>query len=97
MGWSCSQYADDTLNEIQKLLDTTYNFDISNKISKDKFFEISRKEHIDGKITGSIYSMIDCQRLGSFCIGSNGYIKRFDYLPRHIKKTINQSIQNNGG
>jgi len=41
MGYSCTQYADNTLNEIQKLLNTTYNFDICNKISEDKFFEIS--------------------------------------------------------
>ena len=93
MGYSCTKYASDTLEEIQNLLDNTYNFKISNMIDKDKFYEINtKKEHINGKITGSIYSMVDCKRLGSFCIESNGYIKRFDYLPIQIKNTIKDKL-----
>lgn len=98
MGWSCTQAADNTIEQINSLV----QLQCSNvkKNYQDQlpggFFEINRaKEHKDGSITGSVYRFVGtdkCSKVGSFKINSNGTIAWFPMLPLAIKKAINDPI-----
>ena len=46
---------------------------------KRRFFETSRKEYADGRITGAVYEYVGETRarlIGRFCIAPNGDIRR---------------------
>jgi hypothetical protein len=91
MGWSCSAAANFTLDAIvaiqQKLGSVTSNGLVINGNTNAGFWESSRKEHDDGSITGSVWTMVGtdkCRRTGSFRINANGTIARFSSIPRRL-------------
>jgi hypothetical protein len=91
MGWSCSAAANFTLDAIvaiqQKLGSVTSNGLVINGNTNAGFWESSRKEHDDGSITGSVWTMVDadhCRKTGSFRINANGTIERFSSIPRRL-------------
>jgi len=85
MGWSCSVLAANTLNVIQKLCITQSGMqNMFEHKGKRYFFEVTRKEYICGKITGSVFGM-DGYKIGSFCILDSGVIKNFPYCPLKYK------------
>jgi hypothetical protein len=91
MGWSCSAAANftlDAITEIQhKLGSVTSNGLVIGENKNAGFWETSRKEHDDGSITGSVWTMVDadhCRRTGSFRINPNGTVARFSSIPRRL-------------
>jgi len=91
MGWSCSAAANftlDAITEIQKKLGSvTSNGLVLNGNPNAGFWETSRKEHDDGSITGSVWTMVGtdfCRRTGSFRINANGTVERFSSIPRRL-------------
>jgi len=91
MGWSCSAAANftlDAITEIQKKLGSvTSNGLVLNGNPNAGFWEASRKEHDDGSITGSVWTMVgtdSCRRTGTFRINANGTIERFSSIPRRL-------------
>lgn len=101
MGWGCNKDAGDTLDKISRWI--VENFDNQNRWITKKgtyFFEISRTEHADGAITGSIRKILPagtlyrgktypddrCTRSGTFRIEGDGTITRFPNLPKEVKR-----------
>lgn len=87
MGWSCTFFANDTMQIIRDSI--RENSWIGNN-GKEYFFEIGR-ENIDGGITGSVFRIYDgihAKRVGNFRIEPDGTLTRFPYLPKDIKKKI---------
>lgn len=81
MGWSCSKYASDTLEKIERnCILYTGSQNTWYWKGKKHFFEISRKEYEDGSICGSIYrfydDMIHCKRVANFKIDGNGKLTK---------------------
>lgn len=80
MGWSCSNFANFRLDAISKAcIDQQNNQNTFISNGKKYFFEVSRREHHDGSVTGTVYRWIDNNRVkpsGSFKIKSNGEIER---------------------
>ena len=72
MGWSCSALAAKTVELIAER-SLSLGFDGSNMVSEDAFFEIDKKEHPDGRITGRVFSM-DGRDLGEGSISADGSI-----------------------
>lgn len=76
MGWSCRADAADTLDRIMaKCRASSGSSNVWNDGKTRYFFESSHTEHSCGKITGSIYKMLDggkCSRSGSFSISGDG-------------------------
>jgi len=80
MGWSCRKDASDTLHSFQdscvKQTGSSNKWEDNNNTY---FLEISRKEHDDGAITGSVYKMLPdsrCRKSGSFRIEGHGAVSR---------------------
>lgn len=84
MGWSCRKEAGDTLEKIQDYC--SKDSGVSNEFKENGtsyFFEVSRTEHADGAITGSVHEMVppqNAKRVGQFRIEPDGKISRFDKL-----------------
>ena len=77
MGWACKTDAMDTLRQFKP------NLDKSNNTWQHKgeryFYEVSRTEHSDGAITGTIYRYVSTDRVrkaGSFRIEGDGRLTR---------------------
>lgn len=92
MGWSCSAAANFTLDaivEIQRNLGSaTSNGIVIGQNKNAGFWETSRKEHDDGSITGSVWTLVDadrCRRTGSFRINKNGTIERFSSINGRLR------------
>jgi hypothetical protein len=88
MGWSCSSLAHKTIEKIQA---ACLKQSDSQNVWTDKgnkfFFELSRKEHNDGAITGSIFKFVSTNHVlpaGSFRINADGSIKNFPHNPLKI-------------
>jgi hypothetical protein len=91
MGYSCSRVAGLVLEQVSK----NYSVDGSQNVfsnGKDKFFfETSRREHVDGAITGSVYMMLPdgmAIKKGSFRINGDGTVSSFYGLTKEQKKKI---------
>jgi len=85
MGWSCRKQAGDTLDKIQAycVKNSGGSSNVFTENGTSYFFEVSRKEHADGAITGSIFEMVppqNARRAGSFRIEPDGRISRFDKI-----------------
>ena len=80
MGWSCSAVASDVLECWQKAcIEQGGNSNTYRDGGKTYFYEVSRTEHRDGAITGSIMRMLPgnmCKRAGTFRIDGDGRIAR---------------------
>lgn len=80
MGWSCAAQADETLKTWTEFCVATSG--MSNTYKDDGrtyFFEVSRTEHADGRITGQIFRMLDgsmCKPVCRFRINADGTIER---------------------
>ena len=91
MGYSCTTAADHMLGLIRH---TFSNGKYSNGLAiagKTYFYEVSRREHADGAITGTLFENISvlgfpdqeyARSVGSFRIGPSGSISRFPRLKR---------------
>lgn len=85
MGWSCRKEAGDTLERLQDYCSKNSggSSNVFNENGTSYFFEVSRKEHADGAITGSVHEMVppqNARRVGQFRIEPDGKISRFDKL-----------------
>lgn len=86
MGWSCASKANDTLRKWSDACAAqTRSSNVYVVGAKRYFYEVSRVEHNDGAITGTIISMLDgtgtaehClgKRVGSFRIEPDGTVSR---------------------
>jgi len=84
MSWSCSSQAHSTLNIIQSICAKqtgTSNSWIDG--GRSYFFEVTKKEHSDGAITGTIYRMqgSSATKAGRLNIAGNGRIHIFNHCP----------------
>ena len=89
MGWSCSNLAFKTLEKIQAAcLEQSDSSNTWTDNGAKYFFEVSKKEHWDGAITGTVHMMIannSCVKAGSFRINADGTIKNFPHNPLKTK------------
>ena len=84
MGYSCTTKAMESFDQlIIQLKSASPDIKSSNtwmKNGKKYFHEIGREQK-DGAVTGSIFKIIDeqdhCEKMGTFRIEPDGYIKRF--------------------
>lgn len=80
MGWSCNADAARTLDRwTARCIESTGSSNIWESPNGRFFIELSREEHDDGAITGSVWRMVDekrCQRVGSFRINGDGTVAR---------------------
>lgn len=80
MGWSCRADAGDTLDKVTAAcIESTGMSNVYEAGGGRYFIEVSRKEHDDGAITGSIFKHINetqCRKAGSFRINGNGTVAR---------------------
>lgn len=80
MGWSCRMEASETMHRWQEYCGSSVGS--SNEFvsgGKAYFWEISRTEHDDGAITGSIFVMLGdgkCKQTGTFRINGDGSVAR---------------------
>ena len=83
MGYSCSTLAATTIEAVQNTVCTeAANLYVKN--GKRHFFEISRREHADGSITGKVFVEVaenSYKKLGNLKIDSMGYIERWAGKP----------------
>jgi hypothetical protein len=90
MGWSCNAAASLTLDAIvaiQKKLGAEGTNSIMIDGKQVGFWETSGREHDDGAITGSVFTLLEsdlCRKTGSFRIEPNGKITRFSSIPRRL-------------
>ena len=91
MGWSCSRDAGNTMDLLtERCVKETgcQNTFLSARDEKVKYFwERSNKEYSDGRITGSVWKMLDdgtCKKTGSFRINGDGSVARFTALHGYI-------------
>ena len=77
MGWSCATKA---MNVLEALNRYNRSIDYSQNDwyyrGKHYFYEISRIEHGDGAITGSVYNLDTGYKAGSLRIEPDGYVTR---------------------
>lgn len=89
MGWSCAAKASLVERAITAEIKKAYpTVETSNGLPDGGFWEISRKEHADGAITGTVWKAVDADHViksGSFKISPEGKIVRFPRLPAAIK------------
>lgn len=88
MGWSCRTDAANTLDKIEKACRLSTGSQNCIKQGEDEFFfDVSRTEHNDGAITGSVFkftpSKTHCRKAGSFRIEGDGTVTR---APAWMKK-----------
>lgn len=92
MGWSCAAKAAKTLDAVSKIMeergaDTSNGLIVSGK--KYGFFESSRREYDDGRITGSVWRFLPdgehVRRAGGFRINADGTIGNFPGLDKAAK------------
>jgi len=81
MGWSCNRDAGKTLDRITvKCLDQTAMQNTFESRGSKYFWDISRKEHDDGAITGSVWKYLPggthCRQSGTFRIEGDGTFSR---------------------
>lgn len=80
MGWSCGHIAGKTLDLVTAAcLESTNVQNTYTTRGKKYLIDVSRVEHHDGAITGSIYNMLPnnmCKKSGSFRIEPDGSISR---------------------
>ncbi len=81
MGWSCSTAASATLKVIEdacrKQPQQSSNSWTDPNTNKSYFFEVSRKEHADGAITGTVMKMLEdgtARKAGYFKIAGEGHL-----------------------
>lgn len=79
MGWSCGRRASEVLGKWQEFCyrQTQRSNVFVARSGKMYFFEISRTEHRDGAITGTIWRYLDkdmCRKTSSFRIEGNGEV-----------------------
>ena len=91
MGYSCTKDASDMLGLIRHTF--TYRFPSTGLVIAGKryFYEVSRREHADGHITGKLFQNIDensARYVGDFCIGAAGKIHRFPKIDREWKRSL---------
>jgi hypothetical protein len=94
MGWSCRADAAKVMDKMtQYCIEQT---DSQNRYKDAKgneyFWELSRTEHDDGAITGTIWKLINggthCKRSGSFRIEGDGSVTR---MPKVLKDAVNNN------
>ena len=89
MGYSCTVAADDvirrTLNEVNGLPITNYNYPNTWEHNGKKFFYERGREQQDGSITGSVWIMVSethARKYGSLKINANGTLKAWPGMPK---------------
>lgn len=91
MGWSCRSDAARTYEKWRKgCVNQTGGQNTFKVGEKSYFFENSRKEHVDGAITGTIWRILDngkARRSGSFRIEGDGKIKRAPAILKSFIRT----------
>lgn len=84
MGWSCAAKAGDVLRRwTEACVEQTGSQNVFEDRGRRYFFEVSRTEHGDGAITGSVHrethrdgDRVFCQRAGTFRINGDGSVAR---------------------
>ena len=91
MGWSCTKKAGDVLAKWEKFC--TEQTGRSNVYIDDKdakhYFEVSSKEHRDGKITGQIWKFVNesqCVPKSRFTISKDGEVIKAPKFLKDIAK-----------
>lgn len=87
MGWSCSAAASDTMRRWDEACrQSTGSSNQWREADGAEFFvEISRREHQDGAITGTVFKMLPnsrCRRVGTVRIEGDGRVAR---APKFLK------------
>lgn len=86
MGWSCRADAGRVLDKMTQACVASTGMQNTYKVNDvSYFYEVSRTEHEDGAITGSIYRMLAgnmAQKAGSFRIEGDGTVTR---APKFLK------------
>ncbi len=91
MSYSCTKDASDMLGLIRH---TFTDGATSNGLVigiRSYFYEVSRREYVDGHITGKLFQNIDensARYIGDFCIGAAGKIHRFPKIDREWKRSL---------
>ena len=103
MGWSCSAAAGDTMRAMDQACraqtgssnswavdpNGVYDRDhFTGKREMQYFWECSRVEHRDGRITGTVIKLLSSghgKRVGSICIDAEGNLKR---CPKSLQSMI---------
>lgn len=89
MGWSCTAKASLVERAITETIKAKFPaISGSNSLPDGGFWEISRKEHADGAITGTVWKSVGenlVTKSGSFKISPEGKIVRFPRLSADIK------------
>lgn len=95
MGWSCAAKASLVEHALSTILKEKHGVEGSNGLPGGGFWEISRKEHADGSITGTVWKSVPApagktgkyvNKAGSFKITGEGKIVRFPGLPKGVKE-----------
>lgn len=80
MGWSCRSEAGDTVDKWSAAcMAQTGSSNAFESKGTRYFWELSRTEHHDGAITGSVYKMVSatqCRRASTLRIEPNGQVSR---------------------
>lgn len=91
MGWSCSRDAGNTMELLTerciKETGSQNTYSGANNPGTKYFWQRSNKEYRDGRITGSVWKMLNdgtCKRTGSFRINADGTVARFTALHGYI-------------
>lgn len=101
MGWSCAAKAGLVESMVSLLLKEALGTTSSNEMPGGGFYEVSRREHADGAITGTVWRKLNNAEIakwshlpnieervakrGSFKITAEGKIERWPGLPGYIK------------
>ena len=87
MGWSCRADAGRTLDAWGRACQESTGSSNTFKVNGETyFFEVSRNEYNDGRITGSVWRFVDgerCVRAGNFHIEGDGTVSR---APAFLKR-----------
>ena len=90
MGWSCNKDASETFAAITQAIIERFNSQNTFSVKGRTFFlEVSRREHNDGAITGTVQEIYPlghqwagcCHNVGSFRIEGDGRIARLPHFP----------------
>lgn len=80
MGWSCNAEAGYALDRVKDAcVRSTGCSNVWEERGQRFFFEVSRTEHYDGAITGSVWRSVSettCRRAGTFRIEGDGTVSR---------------------
>ena len=87
VGWSCRKEAGDTLDRATEYCRASEGSSNTWKVDgREFFYEVSSREYEDGRITGTVWEILNglCYRRGGFRIEGNGKVARFPYLSKSI-------------